>query len=101
MNIQDCVSLASEHTNLLHRNTFGGNIALEIDIYKAFDTIELHFLLKVLRDFGFNGTFCKSTDIILNSTTLSISINGPMHGYFHYKRGVRKGDPFSAMLKMS
>jgi hypothetical protein len=39
-NIKDCLCLASEAANLLHSKAFGGNLALKIDITKAFDTLE-------------------------------------------------------------
>jgi hypothetical protein len=39
-NIKDCLCSASEATNLLHNKSFGGNLALKIDISKAFDTLE-------------------------------------------------------------
>jgi len=39
------------------KKSFGRNLALKIDIYKAFDTIEWSFLLRVLKSFGFNEIF--------------------------------------------
>lgn len=39
-NIRDCLCIASEATNLLHNKTFGGNLALKIDITKAFDSLD-------------------------------------------------------------
>jgi hypothetical protein len=57
-NIKDCICLASEAINLLNRKSYGGSLALKIDISKAFDTLEWPFLLKVLKQFGFNLTFC-------------------------------------------
>jgi hypothetical protein len=47
-NIEDCICLASEAINLLNKKAFGGNVALKIDISKAFDTLDWSFLLKVL-----------------------------------------------------
>jgi hypothetical protein len=97
-NIRDCICLASEATNLLHNKSFGGNLILKIDITKAFDTLEWPFLLKVLRSFGFCDKFCNWIDTILKSASLSISVNGKMHGYFNCTRGVRQGDPLSPLL---
>jgi hypothetical protein len=97
-NIKDCICLASEAANLLHSKSYGGNLALKIDITKAFDTIEWPFLLKVLKSFGFNDVFCNWIDKILKSATLSISINGSLNGYFHCNRGVRQGDSLSPLL---
>lgn len=45
--ITDCICVASEAVNLLAKRSFGGNIALKIDIRKAFDTLEWNFLIKV------------------------------------------------------
>jgi hypothetical protein len=97
-NIKDCLCIASEAINLLQNKAFGGNLALKIDISKAFDTLEWSFLLNVLKQFGFNETFCNWILVILKSAYLSISINGKAHGYFNCTRGVRQGDPLSPLL---
>ncbi|PNY16800.1 ribonuclease H, partial [Trifolium pratense] len=97
-NIKDCICLASEAINLLHNKSYGGNVAMKIDISKAFDTLEWPFLLKVLKQFGFNSTFCHWIEVILSSAHLSISINGTLNGYFNCSRGVRQGDPLSPLL---
>jgi len=97
-NIQDSLCIASEATNLLHNKAFGGNLALNIDITKAFDTLEWPFLLNVLKKFGFNEIFCNWIHVILKSAFISISINGKAHGYFNCTRGVRQGDPLSSLL---
>jgi hypothetical protein len=97
-NIKDCLCVASEAANLLHNKSFGGNLALKIDITKAFDTLNWSFLLKVLKTFGFNDTFINWIHVILQSAFLSVSINGKSHGYFNCSRGVRQGDPLSPLL---
>jgi ribonuclease HI len=97
-NIKDCLCTASEAANLLHNKTFGGNLALQIDITKAFDTLNWNFLLKVLKFFGFNDIFINWIHVILKSAYLSVSINGRAHGYFNCTRGVRQGDPLSPLL---
>jgi hypothetical protein len=97
-NIKDCLCIAFEAANLLHNKAFGGNLALKIDISKAFDTLEWPFLLKVLSCYGFNDLFCNWIHVILKSAWLSISINGKSEGYFNCSRGVRQGDPLSLLL---
>jgi len=96
--IKEGICLTSKAINLLHNKSFGGNLAIKIDITKAFDTIDWNFLLKVLKAFGFNDIFCKWIHTILQSAKLSISINGKQEGYFSCKRGVRQGDPLSPLL---
>jgi len=39
-NISDCIILASEVINLLTKKQFGGNIAIKVDIRKAFDMLD-------------------------------------------------------------
>lgn len=70
-NIKDCVCLASEAINLMDKRAYGGNLALKVNISKAFDTLEWSFLLKVLRKFGFSEKFCDWIIAILHSTTIS------------------------------
>jgi hypothetical protein len=74
--IKDCICLTSEAINVLHKKSVIGNLALKVDIAKAFDTLNWDFLLKVLKCFGFSQRFCKWILAILQSAKLSISING-------------------------
>lgn len=97
-NIKDCIATTSEAINLLDKKCFGGNLALKIDVSKAFDTLSWSFLLKVLRQFGFNATFCNWIHAILKSAKISIFVNGSHHGFFDCKRGVRQGNPLSPLL---
>ncbi|PNX88874.1 ribonuclease H, partial [Trifolium pratense] len=78
--------------------SYGGNLAIKIDIAKAFDTIDWKILLKVLSAFGFCPLFCNWIHTILHSAKFSISINGKQEGYFDCSRGVRQGDPLSPLL---
>ncbi|CAJ2645220.1 unnamed protein product [Trifolium pratense] len=96
--IKDCVCLTSEAINMLHNKAYGGNLAIKIDIAKAFDTLDWQFLLKVLKTFGFCEKFCNWIQTILHSAKLSISINGKHEGFFSCARGVRQGDPLSPLL---
>jgi len=96
--IKDCICLASEAINLLDKKSYGGNLAFKVDIAKAFDTIEWPFLLKVMHAYGFSNLLCNWIKVILESASLSISINGSQNGYFNCKRGVQQGDPLSPLL---
>jgi hypothetical protein len=75
-NIKDCIALTSEAINVLDKRSFGGNLALKIDVSKAFDTLNWNFLIMVLKKFGFTDVFCNWIIAILHSATMSISING-------------------------
>ncbi|MCI15802.1 RNA-directed DNA polymerase (Reverse transcriptase), partial [Trifolium medium] len=97
-NIKDCICVASEAINVLHKKSRGGNLAVKVDIAKAFDTLNWSFLLKVLNAFGFNQKFCNWIHAILQSAKISVSFNGRQHGFFSCSRGVRQGDPLSPLL---
>jgi len=94
-NIKDSIALISEAINARDKRCFGGNLAMKIDVSKAFDTFNWEFLINVLQKFGFKQIFCDWVIAILNSANVSISINGTQEGYFKCKRGVRQGDPLS------
>jgi hypothetical protein len=65
--IFNCVIIASEAINVLNRRSFAGNLALKIDIKKAFDTLDWSFLLLVLKSFDFRHVFCDWISEILHS----------------------------------
>ena len=96
--IEDCIALAYDCVNVLHKKCYGGSVAMKIDICKAFDTLEWKFLCGVQCAFGFSQIFMDWIDSILGSSRLSILINGSPAGYFRCTRGVRKGDPLSTLL---
>ncbi|PNY04508.1 ribonuclease H [Trifolium pratense] len=85
--ISDCVLVASEAINVLQKKCFAGNLALKIDIRKAFDTLEWSFLISVLQQFGFSPIFCAWIEEILRSARLSILVNGKAVGFFNCLRG--------------
>ncbi|XP_019435941.1 PREDICTED: uncharacterized protein LOC109342405 [Lupinus angustifolius] len=91
--IQDCIWLASEAINLLDYKTFGGNIAIKLDIKKVFDTLYWNFLIDTLMAFGFNNQFCNWIKVIIRSVRLSINVNGSNVGFFKCSRCVRQGKP--------
>lgn len=64
-NSKECICVASEAANLLDYKAFGGNLALKLDIRKAFDTLDWNFIISVLETFRFNSTFCNWIKTIL------------------------------------
>jgi len=54
------VIVASEAINVIDKRQFGGNVALKVDIKKAFDTLDWNFLIAVLQQFGFATVFTKT-----------------------------------------
>lgn len=69
-----------------------------MDISIAFDTLRWDFLLRVLHNFGFNAKSCSWINCILNSSQLSVNVNGSLKNYFACSRGVRQRDSLSPLL---
>lgn len=91
--IDDCIFGASECVNLLNICCRSDNMALNIDIHKAFDNLEWDFIHKVLTCFGFSPKFARWMRSIFESSHLSIILNDEPRRYFGCSRGVRQGDP--------
>ena len=96
--ISDCILLTSECVNLMENSCVDGNIAIKLDVAKAFDTLNWSFLERTLNAFGFHATFVQWVGTILASAKLSILFNGSPVGFFNCSRGVRQGDPLSPLL---
>ncbi|KAI9192875.1 hypothetical protein LWI28_028829 [Acer negundo] len=96
--IEDCIALAFDCVNVLQKKCYGGNLAMKINIRKAFDTFDWSFLCRVLQAFGFSSVFVDWIDNILRSSRLSVLFNGVPEGYFYCSRGVRQGDSLSPLL---
>ncbi|GJZ38522.1 putative reverse transcriptase domain, reverse transcriptase zinc-binding domain protein [Tanacetum coccineum] len=56
--------------------------AFKIDIQKAYDTVDWHFLENILTRFRFHPTMVKWIMACVTSSSFSLSINGNIHGYF-------------------
>ncbi|KAL6175679.1 hypothetical protein ACLB2K_052318 [Fragaria x ananassa] len=96
--ISDCIMSTSECFNLLDNKYYGGNVAIKVDITKAFDTLSWDFLLSILQAFGFHQVFLGWIKALLHSAKLSLLVNDSSEGYFSCGRGVRQGDPLSPLL---
>jgi hypothetical protein len=51
-------------TNVLQNRSFGGNLAIKVDITKAFDTLRWSFLLRVLNFWALLYSSFLSMDIV-------------------------------------
>ena len=97
-NSRDAIVAAADCFHVVRKNKFGRNMAIKVDIRKAFDTMRWDFIVAVLHCFGFSNQFVSWILSIFDSARLSIMINGTSHGFFGCSRGVRQGDPLSPLL---
>ena len=71
---------------------------LFLDQEKAFDRVSHEFLLKALRHLNFGDYFVSWVKIMLTDVTSEIKVNGFLSEDIDISRGVRQGDPLSALL---
>jgi hypothetical protein len=71
---------------------------LKIDLAKAFDRIEWHFIASALARKGLSSQFIKLIYACIFSPTFSVIINGQTFGKFRSTRGIRQGCPLSPSL---
>ncbi|XP_026410380.1 uncharacterized protein LOC113305574 [Papaver somniferum] len=97
-NIHENIALASELINEINTERKHSNVGLKMDIAQAFDTISWDFIAEVFRQYGFYDSWCTWVLNILSSSRISVMINGYPEGYFSITRGLRQGDPLSALI---
>ena len=68
------------------------------DFEKAFDTVNLTFLMTALKSFGFGPKFTKWISIIYTNIESCVTNNGYLSSYFKLSRGIRQVCPISALL---
>ena len=74
------------------------NIILMDDKEKAFDRVEWPWLFHVLEKFGMGPYFINFIRVIYKNMRSAVVTNGYISPYFDISRGIRQGDPLSALL---
>ena len=71
---------------------------VSIEQMKAFDRVSHDFLFKCLRRFGFGPSFLQWIQVLYNSVSSSVRVNGWLTAFVHLERGLRQGCPLSMPL---
>ncbi|XP_026429155.1 uncharacterized protein LOC113325150 [Papaver somniferum] len=73
-------------------------MGIKIDMAKAFDRVNVEFLLQVMEKMGFRSQWCNLIHQCISTTHLVVLYNGSPGKFFKPIRGLRQGDPLSHYL---
>ena len=79
------------------QNNIGGAV-VSLDQEKAFDRVEISFLMKVLERMGFGPSFRAWIRLLYTDVHSAVVVNGFVSESFPVTRGVRQGCPLSPLL---
>ena len=68
-------------------------VAIKLDMKKAYDIIEWHFILKFLQEMGFCPTWNSWIKECISLVSYSTIVSDEPNGLFIPTRGIRQGDP--------
>lgn len=83
-----------DYSDLVEHNSF----ILFLDFYKAFDSVEHHFIFKSVQKFGFGEYFCRAVRTLYYNCNSTIKLKYGTSPRFYLSHGIRQGCPISPYL---
>ena len=95
--IGDNIRLIYDLISYLNKENMPG-LLFCLDFEKAFDSVDLKFMFKVLHAFGFGPAISQWIFTFYRHIKSSVAVNGQLSEWFSIQRGCRQGDPISPYL---
>lgn len=96
-NINESIFMVNEVIHAMKTNNTNGMI-LKRDFSKAYDTVDWSCLLHIMECVNINQHWIRWIKAILETTRMSVLVNGSPTEEFTPKRGIRQGDPLVSYL---
>lgn len=85
------------HLQISHTNS-GARVIVSLDMAKAFDSVDWHYMSMVLRHMGFGDVFLTWISLLYSKPKATIKIGTSVSAQFLVGRGTRQGCPLSPAL---